>query len=100
MQRQGKTIGTDTQKLQRRRLADGRNAWRKMTAEQRGEFRAWIADQGLAEVGLVDRKCSRCGETIRWERQPTPRCSPECITRPMGVVSPGRMGDPATRRQA
>jgi hypothetical protein len=31
----------------RRRLSDGRNAWRKMTPEQRREFLAWIEAEGL-----------------------------------------------------
>jgi hypothetical protein len=31
-----------------RRLADGRNAWRKMSPDQRRDFLLWIAQQGLA----------------------------------------------------
>jgi len=31
----------------KRRMADGRNAWRKMTPEQRREFLAWIEAEGL-----------------------------------------------------
>ena len=31
----------------RRRLSDGRNAWRKMTPEQRREFLDWISAQNL-----------------------------------------------------
>ena len=51
MKRQGKTL-----KVLRdghpRRLADGRNAWRKMSDEQRGEFLAWIVDpaNGIVQV--------------------------------------------------
>ena len=32
----------------KRRLSDGRNAWRKMTPEQRRVFLDWIEEQGLA----------------------------------------------------
>ncbi len=31
----------------RRRMSDGRNAWRKMTPKQRAEFLAWIKAEGL-----------------------------------------------------
>ena len=31
----------------RRRMSDGRNAWRKMTKEQRAEWILWLADEGL-----------------------------------------------------
>lgn len=31
----------------KRRLADGRNAWRKMTPEQRRVFLDWIESEGL-----------------------------------------------------
>jgi len=31
----------------KRRLADGRNAWRKMTPQQRREFVDWMEDEGL-----------------------------------------------------
>ncbi len=32
----------------RRRMSDGKNAWRKMDAQQRREFLDWIAEQFLA----------------------------------------------------
>lgn len=31
----------------RRRLSDGRNAWRKMTPEQRREFIDWMNEENL-----------------------------------------------------
>lgn len=31
----------------KRRLSDGRNAWRKMTPEQRREFLDWIEEERL-----------------------------------------------------
>jgi hypothetical protein len=34
----------------KRRLADGRNAWRKMDAEQRETFVAWMLENGLVET--------------------------------------------------
>ena len=60
-----------------RRLADGRNAWRKMTMEQRHEFMKFIADEShgsynVAGFGLsvrikregteVEAVCDDCGE--------------------------------------
>jgi len=33
-----------------RRLSDGRNAFRKMDANQREEFVAWMLENGLADV--------------------------------------------------
>lgn len=51
----------------RRRLNDGRNAWRHMTAEQRGEFVAWIQSENLpikfgdsVEAEDLDRHCPTC----------------------------------------
>ena len=44
MKRHGKTLAPASEK---RRLADGRNAWRKMTPEQRTEFIAWIMEGEL-----------------------------------------------------
>ena len=52
MTREGKAL----QQLKRgdkRRLSDGRNAWRKMTPQQRREFLDWIEEQGLA---VAERK--------------------------------------------
>ena len=46
MQRNGKKIGTDAEKLRKRRLSDARNAIRKMDANQRAEFFAWLVDEG------------------------------------------------------
>jgi|GEM_PF-3997989 len=34
----------------KRRLADGRNAWRKMDAGQREEFVSWMLENGLQDV--------------------------------------------------
>lgn len=31
----------------RRRMSDGKNAWRKMTPLQRRDFLAWMASEGL-----------------------------------------------------
>ena len=31
----------------KRRMSDGRNAWRKMTPEQRRDFLQWIHEEGL-----------------------------------------------------
>jgi hypothetical protein len=47
MVREGKQLAT-VPKGDRRRLSDGRNAWRKMTPEQRREFLDWIESEGLA----------------------------------------------------
>ena len=44
--RNGKPL-TKLPKGDKRRLSDGRNAWRKMTPEQRKEFLAWIKQEGL-----------------------------------------------------
>ena len=33
-----------------RRMADGKNAWRKQNADQRKEFVAWMLENGLQEV--------------------------------------------------
>jgi len=33
-----------------RRMADGKNAWRKMNPTQREEFVLWLAKEGLAEA--------------------------------------------------
>lgn len=41
MERNGKTLKT-LAKGDRRRMSDGKNAWRKMTEEQRRDFAAWI----------------------------------------------------------
>lgn len=34
-----------------RRLADGRNAWRKMSPAQRAEFVAWVKEENLPIAG-------------------------------------------------
>lgn len=47
MVRQGKPLAT-IPKGDRRRMSDGKNAWRKMDPQQRREFLDWIAEQGLA----------------------------------------------------
>ena len=46
MQRNGKQLAT-LAKGDKRRLSDGRNAWRKMSPEQRKIFLAWIKSEGL-----------------------------------------------------
>jgi predicted Fe-S protein YdhL (DUF1289 family) len=46
MNRNGKPL-TQLPKGDKRRLSDGRNAWRKMTPEQRKEFLAWIREENL-----------------------------------------------------
>jgi len=46
MTRKGVELKT-LSKGDRRRLSDGRNAWRKMTPEQRAEFVAWMASENL-----------------------------------------------------
>ena len=46
MTRGGKPL-TVLSKGDRRRLADGRNAWRKMTPGQRREFLDWMAEEDL-----------------------------------------------------
>ena len=53
MERNGKTLKPANPK---RRLADARNAWRKMTPEQRGEFRSWMASESLVESPPVGAK--------------------------------------------
>jgi hypothetical protein len=35
----------------RRRMSDGKNAWRKMSPEQRRDFRAWQDSEGLKVAG-------------------------------------------------
>ena len=40
----------------KRRLSDGRNAWRKMVPEQRREFLAWIMEEGNVPSGFDLRK--------------------------------------------
>ena len=40
----------------KRRLADGRNAFRKMDADQRETFVAWMLENGLADVSPFNRK--------------------------------------------
>jgi hypothetical protein len=48
-----------------RRLADGRNAWRKQNAEQRKQFVAWLQYEGLTEAlqdaGYLGREDNRAG---------------------------------------
>ena len=44
--RQGKPL-TVLPKGDRRRMSDGKNAWRKMTPQQRKEFLAWMRAEGL-----------------------------------------------------
>ena len=44
--REGKPL-TQLPRGDRRRLADGRNAWRKMTPQQRREFLDWIKSEDL-----------------------------------------------------
>jgi len=43
MKRQGKTLKTLPDGAPRR-LADGRNAWRKMSGQQRAEFLVWLTE--------------------------------------------------------
>tara|TARA_B100000949_G_scaffold125022_1_gene110601 strand:+ start:214 stop:447 length:234 start_codon:yes stop_codon:yes gene_type:complete len=52
MKRTGQPGGTCKvlAKGDKRRLADGRNAFRKMDAEQREEFVAWMLENGLVET--------------------------------------------------
>jgi hypothetical protein len=53
----------------RRRLSDARNAWRKMTAEQRAEFLAWIrAEQEQAQG------CPACRDGFPLELDAAPCC--------------------------
>lgn len=56
MERNGKTLKTLADGHPRR-LADGRNAWRKMTPEQRVEFLAWQFGGDITEIHrrVVDR---------------------------------------------
>ena len=60
LKRSGLASGSDTCKVladdNPRRLADGRNAWRKMSATQREEFVGWLYDHGFVEV-----QCRRTG---------------------------------------
>ena len=55
MKRAGRTLAT-IEDGHPRRLADGRNAWRKMNREQRAEFARFLAQEGLtaalADAGL------------------------------------------------
>lgn len=44
--RDGKPLRT-VPKGDRRRMSDGKNAWRKMTPEQRREFLDWIEEENL-----------------------------------------------------
>lgn len=46
MERNGKKL-KDLAPGDRRRMSDGKNAWRKMTPEQRRVFLDWIEEQGL-----------------------------------------------------
>lgn len=46
MERKGKTL-TVLKDGNPRRLSDFRNAWRKMTPEQRKEARVWMRAEGL-----------------------------------------------------
>ena len=39
---------TKLPKGDRRRMSDGKNAWRKMSPAQRKEFLAWMKAEGLA----------------------------------------------------
>ena len=43
----------------KRRLADGRNAWRKMDADQREEFVGWMLQNGLEEAQASEQQ--ECG---------------------------------------
>ncbi len=81
MKREGKTLKT-LPDGHPRRLADGRNAWRKMTGEQRREFFNWISSHCESPISegdldlitgrdLVERltgrsaawpRCERCGQ--------------------------------------
>lgn len=45
--RNGKPL-TTLERGDKRRLADGRNAWRKMTPQQRREFLDWMEEEDLA----------------------------------------------------
>lgn len=49
MKREGKTLKV-LKVGDKRRLADGRNAWRKMSDEQRAEFLAWIITTGYVDL--------------------------------------------------
>lgn len=42
----------------KRRMSDGRNAWRKMTPEQRRDFFAWIVEEGLPVADVPFQKTS------------------------------------------
>lgn len=48
MKRQGKTLKT-LRDGHPRRMSDARNAWRKMTDEQREQFLAWTREQAKGE---------------------------------------------------
>ena len=50
MERDGRKIGTDADKLRKRRLADGRNALRKMSDDQRAELFAFAVAEGMAPL--------------------------------------------------
>tara|TARA_R100001443_G_scaffold17420_1_gene27901 strand:- start:11 stop:226 length:216 start_codon:yes stop_codon:yes gene_type:complete len=50
MERDGKPIGTDADKLRKRRLADARNAIRKMDAAQLDALAAWVVDEGYGDA--------------------------------------------------
>ena len=60
MERDGKTLKT-LKPGDKRRLADGRNAFRKMTPEQRDEFLDWIARGDPSSNGMDTL------DTQRWE---------------------------------
>ena len=55
MEREGKVLKV-LDKGHRRRLSDGRNAWRKMTTDQRDEFLRWIADENDHPLALHIRQ--------------------------------------------
>ena len=55
MKRKGKTL-TVLPDGARRRMSDGKNAWRKMNDKQRGEFLWWIGVEATARGSvLADR---------------------------------------------
>tara|TARA_R100001082_G_scaffold89648_1_gene56113 strand:+ start:559 stop:741 length:183 start_codon:yes stop_codon:yes gene_type:complete len=49
MERDGRQIGTDADKLRKRRLSDARNAVRKMDGEQRATFFQWCVAEGFGD---------------------------------------------------
>lgn len=50
MERNGRKIGTDAERLRKRRLSDARNAVRKMDRAQLAEFFTWLVENGHADA--------------------------------------------------